>query len=572
MSMQKLTFFRSTSLSVIVFLISLLSISVFGESPDPVKAKNGMVVTAHPLATKVGLQILKKGGNAVDAAVAVGFALAVTYPVAGNIGGGGFMVIHLANQQDIAIDYREMAPFLAHRDMYLDSVGNFLPELSQDGILSVGIPGSVAGLIFALQKYGTMKLADVIQPAINLAELGFSLSEYDARSFNSYKESFIKYPSTAKIFVKPNSSFAEGELFKQPDLAKTLVEIKNNGVKGFYEGWVAENIVKTSNSLGGIINKKDLLNYKVVEREVIKSKYRDFTVISMPPPSSGGIALVQMLNIIENVTFEKKDFGSSEYYHLLVEAMKRAYADRSVHLGDPDFFNVPQKWLISKKYADILFNQISDDATPSELISPGDPLIFQESEETTHYSVADKFGNLVSVTTTINSGYGSKVVVDGCGFFLNNEMDDFSAKPGTPNQFGLIGGTANQIEPNKRMLSSMTPTIVLKNGKPFLVLGSPGGSTIITVVLQVILNCIDFGMDIRTAIDMPRIHHQWFPDQIYYEEFGLSEDVKENLLAKGHKLGEKRKLGLVEGILIDSEKGIFYGASDSRGSGTAEGY
>lgn len=572
MSMQKLTFFRSTSLSVIVFLISLLSISVFGESPDPVKAKNGMVVTAHPLATKVGLQILKTGGNAVDAAVAVGFALAVTYPVAGNIGGGGFMVIHLANQQDIAIDYREMAPFLAHRDMYLDSVGNFLPELSQDGILSAGIPGSVAGLVYALQKYGTMKLADVIQPAINLAELGFSLSEYDARSFNAYKESFIKYPSTAKIFVKTNSYFAEGELFKQPDLAKTLIEIKKNGVKGFYEGWVAENIVKTSESLGGIINKKDLLNYKVVEREVIKSKYRDFTVISMPPPSSGGIALVQMLNIIENVSLEKKDFGSSKYYHLLVEAMKRAYADRSVHLGDPDFFSVPQKWLISKKYADILFNQISDDATPSELISPGDPLIFQESEETTHYSVADKFGNLVSVTTTINSGYGSKVVVDGCGFFLNNEMDDFSAKPGTPNQFGLLGGTANQIEPYKRMLSSMTPTIVLKNGKPFLVLGSPGGSTIITVVLQVILNCIDFGMDIRTAIDMPRIHHQWFPDQIYYEEFGLSEDVKENLLAKGHKLGEKRKLGLVEGILIDSEKGIFYGASDSRGSGTAEGY
>jgi gamma-glutamyltranspeptidase / glutathione hydrolase len=554
------------------FLFLLSALAVRAEAPDPVRSNNGMVVSASNLASKVGLQILKKGGNAVDAAVAVGFALAVTYPSAGNIGGGGFMVIHLKDGKNITIDYREKAPVKSVNSIYLDEQGNVIPEKIQEGILSAGVPGSVAGLIYVLEKYGTMKLADVIQPAINLAEIGFPLEYKLAQSFKSYLGDLRKYESSVKVFSKDGLPYLEGEIFKQPDLAFTLNQIKEKGRDGFYKGKVADLIVQQCKKVNGSITQEDLENYQPVERQPILGSYKGYEIVSMGPPSAGGIGLVQILNVLENFSFLKNEWGGSKYIHTLVEAMKYVYADRSVHLGDEDFYPVPKDWLLSKQYSKEIFGKISDEATPSEKIIAGNPKLYKESEETTHYSVYDGNGNAVSTTTTINSGYGSKVVVDGAGFLLNNEMDDFSVKPGFANQFGLIGSKANSIEPGKRMLSSMTPTIILKDGFPFLIVGSPGGSTILTVVLQVILNCIDFKMDIQEAINEPRFHHQWLPDQIDYEEFGITLDVKDNLIERGHKIGQIKSLGRVEGILIDKENNIIFGATDPRGFGSAEGY
>jgi len=561
-----LIYFKSTFLLIFLLLIT------FSLSAKTGHGKRGMVVSAEPIATQVGVQILKKGGNAVDAAVAIGFSLAVTYPVAGNLGGGGYMVIHLPDGRNTAIDYRETAASLAQRDMYLDKNGVFLPELSQVGILSAGIPGSVAGLLSALEKYGTMKIADVLQPAINLAEDGFPLSFSNAKSLEKTLKDFEKFTSSLKVFSKNGTAYQEGDIFKQPELAKTLVEIKNLGKNGFYKGKVAELLLSQMKALGGNFSKEDLENYKPVEREVIKGKYRGFEIVSMPPSSSGGIALVQMLNILENFSFEKDEWNSSKYIHALVSTMKFAYADRSMHLGDPDYSTIPQKWLLSKSYAKKLFSQIPDKAISSENIKPGNKNEFNESEETTHYSVMDKNGCAVSVTTTINSAYGSKLVVEGAGFLLNNEMDDFSGKPGVPNQFGLIGSVANEIQPGKRMLSSMTPTIVLKDGIPILLIGSPGGSTIITTVLQVILNVCDFDMNLEQAVNSPRIHHQWLPDELYFELFGIAKDVQINLLAKGYKFGKERNLGLVEAIKFDPKSGELTGVSDKRGFGLAEGF
>ena len=564
-----LIFSKKVFASIFFFFFASSSLA----SPDnPIKAKNGMVVSANDLATKVGVVILKNGGNAVDAAVAVGFALSVTYPVAGNIGGGGFMVIHLADGRDITIDYREKAPSLSSKDMYLDSAGNYNPKLSQVGETSAGVPGSVAGMIYALDKYGTMKLADVIKPAINFAEDGFPLNESTAASFNRYKKSFEKFKSTKKVFTKIDDVYQEGEIFKQPDLANTLRLIKENGRDGFYKNYIASLIVVQMKKSGGYISYKDLENYQPVERQPVKGSYKGYDVISMGPPSSGGIALIELLNILENFSFDKKEWGSSRYIHTLAEAMKYVYADRTYHLGDEDFYPVPKKFLLSKEYAKQIASKIKNNAVPSSEISQGKPEEFLESMETTHYSVYDSYGNAVSTTTTINSGYGSKVVVDGAGFFLNNEMDDFSAKPNVPNQFGLLGGEANSIQPGKRMLSSMTPTIVLKDNKPFLIVGSPGGSTIMTVVLQVILNVIDFDINIMKAIEMPRIHHQWYPDEIIYESFGMSVDVMENLLEKGHNIAGPENLGRVEGILINNSDGLIYGATDPRGNGLAKGF
>lgn len=545
---------------------------VRAEAPDPVRSKNGMVVSASTLASKVGIQILKKGGNAVDAAVAVGFALAVTYPSAGNIGGGGFMVIHLKDGRNVTIDYREKAPRNSTSEMYYNEKGNVDAEKIQKGVLSAGVPGSVAGLIYALEKYGTMKLEDVIQPAINLAEDGFPLEYRLAQSIQSSLGDFKKYESSMKIFSQNGLPYLEGDIFKQYDLASTLKQIKEKGKDGFYKGKVAELIVEQCKKLGGIISKDDLENYQPVERQPILGSYKGYEIVSMGPPSAGGIGLIQLLNILENFRFTKNEWGSSKYIHTLVEAMKFVFADRSVHLGDEDFYPVPKEWLISKNYARELFSKIFDSAIPSEKIIPGSPKLYKESKETTHYSIYDGMGNAVSTTTTINSSYGSKLVVDGAGFLLNNEMDDFSVKPGVANQFGLIGSHANSIEASKRMLSSMTPTIILKDGNPYLIVGSPGGSTILTVVLQVILNCLEFNMDLQEAINQPRIHHQWLPDKIDYEEFGMTLDVKNNLIDKGHKIGEMKVLGRVEGILIDKEKNIIYGATDSRGYGSAEGY
>ncbi|MEJ5263275.1 MAG: gamma-glutamyltransferase [Ignavibacterium sp.] len=542
----------------------------FAEAPDPVRGKNGMVVSASRLASEVGIEILKKGGNAIDAAVAVGFALAVTYPSAGNIGGGGFMVIRLNDGFTTTIDYREKAPFKAYETMYQDSAGNFLPHLSQEGTTSAGVPGSVAGLLYALENYGTMKLKDVIEPAIKLAEEGFILDYRLAESINYNYQEFLKYPSSKKIFTKDGQPFAEGDLFIQKDLAKTLRMISEKGRDGFYKGEIADKIIAQIQSLGGIMTHEDLENYFPVERNPVISTYRDYEIITMGPPSAGGITLIQTLNILENTSFSREDWGSSGYIHTITEALKFSFADRSKHLGDPDFYKVPVDKLISKNYGKEIFSRISENAIPSELIEPADFSANLESPETTHYSVIDKYGNAVSTTTTINSSYGSKIVVEGAGFLLNNEMDDFSSKPGEPNQFGLVGSEANKIEPGKRMLSSMTPTIITIENKPVLILGSPGGSTIPTAVLQVILNYIDFKMDIQEAVNAPRIHHQWLPDQIDYETFGLTKDVIENLLNRGQKLGNERVLGRVEAIAIENE--WYFGATDPRGFGAAVGY
>jgi len=531
-----------------------------------------MVVSASELASQVGINILKKGGNAVDASVAVGFALAVTYPAAGNIGGGGFMVIRLNDGATTSIDYREKAPSSAHPEIYLDDSGNPLPEKSAAGVTSAGVPGSVAGLIYALEKYGSMTLEEVIQPAIDLALNGFELEYRLAGSFKSTLESFKKYESSFKIFSKNGEPFEIGDLFIQSDLGRTLNIIKQKGRDGFYKGEIANLIVKQMTELGGWITLDDLVNYEPVEREPVFGNYRGYEIISMGPPSAGGILLVQVLNILENLNFERKDWGSSSYIHNLTEALKFTYADRSKHIGDPDFYEVPKDKLISKDYAYEIYNRISDKAVPSELIAPVEIFFLNESEETTHYSVIDKFGNAVSTTTTINSGFGSKIVVDGAGFLLNNEMDDFSIQPGVPNQFGLTGGEANKVEANKRMVSSMTPSIILKDGKPFLIVGSPGGSTIMTVVLQVILNVLDFNMNIQRANDAPRIHHQWLPDRIDFEPFGLSEDVKNNLIIRGHNIGIERTLGRMDAILVDQQNRVYYGATDKRGYGAAAGY
>jgi gamma-glutamyltranspeptidase/glutathione hydrolase len=530
-----------------------------------------MVVSAEEIATKVGVQILKKGGNAIDAAVAVGFALAVTYPNAGNIGGGGFLVAHLSNGKNIAIDFRETAPKLSSRDMYLDSAGNFIQAKSLEGGLSVGVPGTVAGLLHVLKKYGTKNIEQIIQPAINLAEMGFPLSKSNSKSLNDYRKDFKKFSSTKKIFIK-EKPFEEGDIFYQKELATSLKKIKILGENGFYSGDVAENIVKSINENGGIFSLEDLKNYEVKERNVIKCNFKDYEVISMPPPSSGGIALTQILNMFELTMFQNSNLDSITYYHTLIEVLKLVYADRASHLGDPDFINIPMRKLISKEYAKSQFGRIKDNATPSHDITTFIYNPDSESEETTHYSVYDQFGNAVSVTYTLNGGYGSKLVAEGTGILLNNEMDDFSAKPGTPNQFGLIGSEANSIQPKKRMLSSMTPTIVLKNEKPFLIVGSPGGSTIITVVAQVLLNALYFNSNLNDAVNKPRIHHQWFPDQFDIEKEQLSDFVLKELERKGNKIGKTRLLGLVEAILIDNENNIIYAVSDKRGNGHAEGH
>ena len=558
--------------SKVFFLLLVFTTFTIAQEGNPVYAKNGIVVSASTLASQVGVQILKKGGNAIDAAVATGFALAVTYPAAGNIGGGGFMVIHLANGKNTTLDFREMAPLKAHKNMFLDSLGNFLPDLSQKSWLASGVPGTVAGLIYALEEYGTMDLEDVIQPAIDLAKNGFHLDYRLTNSINSENEAFKNIEASKKIFARDGEKFQIGDLFVQNDLARTLEIIRDEGRDGFYEGEITEKIVEGSNKYGGLFTLEDFENYKVVERDPIIVNYRGNEIISMPPPSSGGICLVEALNALEHFTFKIEEWGSSRYIHTLVEILKQVYADRAEHLGDADYYPVPVNYLVSKEYSEIIKNKIGETARPAIDFQAAEIPRYKEKEETTHFSVVDKFGNAVSTTYTLNGSYGNKIVVDGLGFLLNNEMDDFSAKPGAPNMFGLMGSEANSIQPMKRMLSSMTPTIVLQAGKPLLIVGSPGGSTIITSVLQVIINVIDFKMNVYEAINAPHIHHQLFPDQIDYEPFGLSEDVKQNLISRGQKIGAERYLGRVEAIYIDQNKNCFFGTSDPRGFGKAVGF
>lgn len=540
-----------------------------------VTGTNGMVVSASRYASEVGVNILQSGGNAVDAAVAMGFALTVTYPQAGNIGGGGFMVIRI-NNKVTTIDYREKAPAGSTRNMFLNEKGEFLPEKSQVGHLSAGVPGSVAGLLYALEKYGSMTREDVLAQSIKLAEDGFEMEDKLAESLNSNYDLFNKFPSSRKVFTKGGLKYSAGEKFIQKDLANTLKLISIHGNEGFYSGITAELIIKEMQQGAGIITKEDLLNYQPVEREPVSTNYKGYEVYSMPPPSSGGIALIQLLNMIENETIPERNdvyYGikdQANYFHTVIENMKRVYADRSEHLGDPDFWKVPVKELTGKDYAKERRNEIGDNATPPNEIKPG--VFVKESDQTTHYSIIDKDGNMVSVTTTLNNTYGSGVVVDGAGFLLNDEMDDFASKPGEPNMFGLIGNEANAIVPGKRMLSSMTPTIILKDGNPFMVVGSPGGGRIITSVFTAIVNIIDFKMSLDSAIDKPRFHHQWQPEYLQYESGAIDDEVMLKLTEKGHQVKQIPDYGRVEGILVDWKNKKYYGHSDRRGYGAAIGY
>ncbi len=539
----------------------------------PVQAKKGMVVTGEPIAARAALDVLKRGGNAVDAAVTAGFVMAVTLPQAGNIGGGGFMLVYSVKEKKvIAIDYREKAPKLAMRDMFLDKEGRADSEKSRFSRLSTGVPGTVAGLALALERYGTLTLKEALRPAIRLAEKGFLVSDELAADIKKSAGRLKRNRAAAKIFFKKDGSpYEPGERFVQKDLAGTLTRIAKRGVKGFYAGKTTEFITGEMARGGGLITKEDLAAYRPVLRKPVCGDYRGFEVCSMPPPSSGGVHIVQILNVLEGYDLASLGHNSAATIHLMAEAMKQAYADRSKYLGDPDFFNVPIKEITSKGYADNIRKKIALGRTrPSRDILPG-KLPLYESDETTHFSVVDGWGNAVSNTYTINFSFGSGIVVEGAGFLLNNEMDDFSAKPGVPNAYGLMGGEANAVEPEKRMLSSMSPSIVLKGGTPRLVTGSPGGSRIISTTLQVILNVIDHSMNIQEAVNAPRIHHQWLPDEIRVER-GVSRDTVKLLEGKGHKVTVKAAMGAAESILIDNEKGFIFGAADPRRDGLALGY
>ncbi len=531
----------------------------------PIWAANGMVAAQERLAAEIGRDIMAKGGNAVDAGVAVAFALAVTLPRAGNIGGGGFMLVHDAKTgQTHAIDYREMAPSGASRDMFLNAAGDADSDKSLYSGAASGVPGTVAGMKLALEKYGTMEWADVIAPAIKLAEEGFPVTPELADSIEAERQYLTKFPATTQIFFKPDGTvWQPGETLIQTDLANTLKKIAAEGPDGFYKGEVAAAISKAVQDAGGMITPEDMAAYKVVEREPVRGSYRGYEVVSMPPPSSGGVHLIQILNALEGYPIGALGQNSADTIHLMAEAMKLAYADRSEYLGDPDFVDVPVAALTSKDYAAEMRRKISADfVTPSIMIKPAD-LAPYESDQTTHFSVVDKDGNAVSNTYTINMNYGSGLVAEGTGVLMNNEMDDFSAKPGVPNAFGLVGGDANAIQPGKRPLSSMTPTIVLKDGKTWLVTGSPGGARIITTTLQVVLNMIDHGMNVAEASTAPRIHHQWLPDELRVEE-GISIDTIRLLQAKGHVIALKDAMGSTQSIMRDPASGALYGASDPR--------
>lgn len=532
-----------------------------------------MVASTNPIASEVGIEILKRGGNAVDAAVAVGFALAVVEPEAGNIGGGGFLVYHeAASGRNFTIDCRETAPTRAHRDMYLDEDGEVVPDLSTIGHLSAGVPGTVAGLLLALEKHGRLARDTVLQPAIRLAEEGFPVSHELVESLKENASLLSRFPESRRIFLRNGNHFQEGEILVQRDLGATLRLIAEDGAPAFYQGRVAELLVEEIRRGEGFITREDLKSYRAVEREPLLGTYRGHTVVSMGPPSSGGIVLIEMLNMVEPEDLAYLGLNSSAYLHLLSEVMKRAYADRAHYLGDADFSPVPFRGLISKAYAEKRRAGINPNrATLASELGPGDPLPY-EAGETTHFSVVDREGNAVSTSYTLNGAYGSGVTVPGAGFLLNNEMDDFSSKPGTPNQYQLIQGEANSIEAGKRPLSAMTPTIVLKDGRVLLVTGSPGGPRIINTVFQIILNVIDHGLNVQEAVDAPRFHHQWLPDVLLFERHGLVRDVGEALRAKGHTLAERTSMGDAHTIYVDPGTGMRLGAGDPRQEGSAVGY
>ncbi|WND01455.1 gamma-glutamyltransferase [Temperatibacter marinus] len=538
----------------------------------PVMARKGMVVAQEKHATEAGYAMIAQGGNAIDAAVATGFALAVTYPQAGNIGGGGFLLAYIAKEDKvIALDFREMAPGSAHRDMFLKEDGSVDRRKAMFSAHSSGVPGTVKGLIQAHKKYGSLPLQTVMGPAIKLAEEGFLMPWGIASSIAGRMKRLSADKDTARYFFKADgSAYEAGELFVQKDLAKTLQSIADKGADGFYRGWVADKIVEKMKETGGIISHEDLKNYKAVERTAVRSPYRGYEVVSMPPPSSGGVHIVQMMNVLEGYDLRSFGHNSADYIHTVTEAMKHAYADRSEYLGDPDYWDVPVEKLTSKAYAaQIRAKIMSEKATPSQDIKPGMHMV-AESPQTTHLSSMDAAGNAVSLTYTLNFSYGNGMSVGGAGFLLNNEMDDFSAKPGVPNGFGLLGGEANAIAAGKRPLSSMTPTMVLKEGKPFFVTGSPGGSRIINAVLQTILNTTDFNMGAASAVSVPRFHHQWMPDEILVES-GISIDTIRILQSRGqnidpYKKGGWRTIGAVQAIMRTPD-GLMHGAADPRRQG-----
>jgi len=568
---------RQIFITVAIFIIGGCS---YEQSAKKAISENpvGIVVSIEKYATEIGGQILKEGGNAIDAAAALGFALAVTNPRAGNIGGGGFMVLRLADGTRTTIDYREKAPLASSRDMYIDSSGMHIKELSQEGYLSVGVPGSVAGMLYALDKYGTFPVSKVLHPAISLAKNGIVVDSLLANSMNEKLESFMRYPSTAEIFVKDSLPYLIGDTLYQEDLAGTLERIKNNGAKGFYDGITADYFESTMKKYGGIITKKDLLNYKPVERKPVIGNYRGYDIISMPPPSSGGVVMLETLNILENFDLSTIERNSLSFVNIFAEAAKYAFADRAKYLGDMDFYPVPVSSLTSKDYALRLASDIKKGEVStvdnlhrgnSAFIDSLENLLKHEPAQTTHFSIIDKWGNAVAVTTTLNSFFGSKVIVEGAGFFLNNEMDDFSAKIGSPNLYGLIHGEANSIAPGKRMLSSMTPTIVEKNGEVVLITGSPGGSRIITSVTQVLINYIDYKMDPKDAVKTPRVHHQWIPDLLKYEEGSLNAELISRLETLGYILEQISSMGSTHTIGKQHSSGLMVAAPDMRRAGYA---
>ncbi len=545
---------------------------------EPVRARHGMVASTNEVASRVGVEIMKRGGNAVDAAIAVAFALAVTHPAAGNLGGGGFMMIRLKDGRTTAIDYREMAPAAAHRDVYLDKNGKLIEGEggSLVGYRAAGVPGTVRGMELALQKYGSGKLtwAQLVEPARRLAANGFTVTYSLARSLRTTKDYLSTYPETKRVYLKGGALYKEGELFRQPELAATFARLQRFGPSEFYEGETARLIAADMKRNNGLMTLEDLRGYVAKERTPLRGSYRGYEVISMPPPSSGGAVLIEMLNILEGFDLRSYEASSSDRYHLMAEAMRRAFADRAEYMGDTDFVKVPIAGLIDKQYATTLRSTIKPDrASTSAEVRAGRPAGY-ESDDTTHFTVVDAEGNAVANTYTLNDSYGSSATVKGAGILLNNEMDDFAAKPGTPNMYGLIQGERNAVAPRKRPLSAMTPTIVLrKDGSLWFTIGSPGGPTIINTVLCVITNVIDYDMNIQQAIDAPRIHHQWLPDELTGEPYGLSGDTQRALTARGHTLAKQRTLGDAEGIMIEEKTGVRLGATDPRRSdGLAAGY
>jgi gamma-glutamyltranspeptidase/glutathione hydrolase len=566
----------SPQLLLVIILLALTSCQPAKKQEENALKKDGggphgMVVSAHPIASRVGKEIMQRGGNAVDAAIAVQFTLAVVFPAAGNIGGGGFMMVRTQDSQYAALDFRERAPGKATTGMFLDKAGNVVPNLSTEGHLAAGVPGSVDGMVEAHKKYGSLPWKDLLQPAIDLALNGFPLTDREAGWMNGFRAKFEHFNTVQPTFLFKDL-WKAGDTIRWTDLGHTLERIRDDGRAGFYEGKTADDIEAEMKRGKGLITKEDLKNYKSTWRTPIVADYKNYKIISMPPSSSGGVCLLQLLKSVEPYPIKEMGFNSAKYVHLMVEAERRVYADRSKFLGDPDFYKVPINEMIDASYNKSRMSSYDETkATPSSEILPG-KIAGYESMETTHYSIVDPKGNAVSVTTTINGWFGNYVVVGGSGFFLNNEMDDFSSKPGVPNMFGVLGGEANKIEPGKRMLSAMTPTIVEKDGKVHMVLGSPGGATIITSVFQVILNVTEFGMGMQDAVNAKRVHSQWMPDVISPEFMAISKDDSLTLVKMGHKFSSRRSIGRVDAILVKDDGTLEGGADNTRGDDAIESF